>query len=369
MPNPNAIVSFVIRLDPPLDRAPAEMLRAERGIGVELAGGRRARLDPSDPRAAGLATLLEGIRHQRLPLYLEVDPDSAAITLLRIPHVSRVRDIEPAEGGVSVALEESHAVHHLRRSSPDFAEFERLLRKAKTGNDTLVITENDAHEIIDVRPYTPHPEGGGPLREPEPPPRKVSWLGALIDRIWRWKWWPWWFGCISAARAQQVFDAMNSTSCAPLTVPVPCIPFLYPDDGCWGRAHEMCRLMIAMGLSPRKVWIDGSLHTPTRNNPDCFVNWGWHVAPTLCVRGSTFFQRETMVIDPSLFTTPVTKATWKSVQGDPSATLTDTPASYFRQWGETDPTYVKTNQVLATYRLQLQLRALDDGPPPYAQCP
>ena len=41
MPNPNALVSNVIRLDPPLDRSPAEMLRAEGGLSVELEGGRR----------------------------------------------------------------------------------------------------------------------------------------------------------------------------------------------------------------------------------------------------------------------------------------------------------------------------------------
>jgi hypothetical protein len=75
-----------------------------------------------------------------------------------------------------------------------------------------------------------------------------------------------------------------------------------------------------------------------------------------------------MVIDPSLFTTPVSKATWKGVQGDPNATLKDTAASdYF--WGSTDPNYVDTNQKLAYYRLQLQNRALQVGPPPYANCP
>jgi hypothetical protein len=41
MPNPNAIVSTTVRLDPPLDRTPNEMLRAEGGISVELEGERR----------------------------------------------------------------------------------------------------------------------------------------------------------------------------------------------------------------------------------------------------------------------------------------------------------------------------------------
>jgi hypothetical protein len=76
-----------------------------------------------------------------------------------------------------------------------------------------------------------------------------------------------------------------------------------------------------------------------------------------------------MVIDPSLFTTPVSEATWKSVQGDPGATLTETDASDYL-WGATDPTYSETNYYLAVYRLQLQLRAaLPGGPPPYAACP
>jgi hypothetical protein len=133
----------------------------------------------------------------------------------------------------------------------------------------------------------------------------------------------------------------------------------------------MCRLMIAQGLGPRKVWIQGSLHVNTRNNPQCFVHWGWHVAPTLCVRGSRRFEIQSMVIDPSLFMTPVTTAGWKAVQGDPYATLTDTDASVYQyvRGITTDPTYAETNADLAYWRLQLQARAVQQGPPPYANCP
>jgi hypothetical protein len=162
---------------------------------------------------------------------------------------------------------------------------------------------------------------------------------------------------------------MNATSCNPLTVPPPCIPFLYPDDGCWARAHEMCRLMINIGLSPKKVWIDGELYVSTKNNPNCFVRWGWHVAPTLCVRVSGFCKTQRMVIDPSLFTTPVSEATWKSIQGDSNATLTNSDAAQYWPNGGTDPTYIDTNIRLAYYRLQLQNRAIMYGPPPYANCP
>ena len=98
------------------------------------------------------------------------------------------------------------------------------------------------------------------------------------------------------------------------------------------------------------------LKADTRNNPQCFVEWGWHVAPTICVwrwvLGSSGWSQE-MVVDPSLFTTPVSKATWKGVQHNPNATLTDTDWTFFRKSGETDPTFSKTNTVLADYRLQL----------------
>jgi len=78
-----------------------------------------------------------------------------------------------------------------------------------------------------------------------------------------------------------------------------------------------------------------------------------------------------MVIDPSMFTTPVTKADWKTAQNNAGATLADSDWTIFYLWGMvTDPTFTQTQQVLATYRLQLQLRSLGlVGPPPYASCP
>jgi Glutaminase len=383
MLNPNAIVSTTIRLEPPLDRGPEELLRAEGGLSVELEGGRRVRLDPADPRSPGFARVLDGLGRQRLPVYLEVDPATEAVTRLLVPLVARVVDVRPAEGALDVELEPSHARHLLRLGEPDSADLEQRLRQAQQEGRPVVVTEDDAHRIIDVRPFTPDPEGPPPPfrppRRPRPAPwrrllRPLRWIGWLLRWVWKWLRWPWWwFRCLSPAKAQQVFNAMAATSCDPLTVPAPCIPFRYPDDGCWARAHEMCRLMINMGLSPRKVWIDHSsgsmLHVSTRNNPSCYVEWFWHVAPTLCVRGPTFFHTRPMVIDPALFTSPVTEATWKGVQGDPNATLTHTGADQFGHGGGTDPTYSASNAILAQYRLILQSRAIQVGPPPYANCP
>lgn len=381
MPNPNAIVSQRIRLDPPLERSASEILRSEGGLSVELDDGRRVPLSADNPSSAGFAQVLDGLSRQKLPVYLEVDPGSGAITRLLIPHVGRVYEMRPNDAGYDVELEYSHARYRLSRDQPDFADLEKQLRTALEARNRVIVTFGDANEILDIRDFMPGPDDGPLPNWPKPkfPPLEKNWIRDLLDwfrRWWLWRWcfWPWhWFGCISMTKAQQVFNAMSATSCAPLTVVPPCIPFMFPDDGCWGRAHEMRRLMVAMGLNPKKVWIQGGLHTLTRNNPNCYVNWGWHVAPTLCVRRSGWWwcHTEEMVIDPSLFTTPVSQATWKSVQGDPAASLTPTAGEIFWLWTNgTDPTYTQTNTVLATYRLQLLNRSLlPAGPPPYANCP
>lgn len=328
----------------------------ERGITISLAGDRVARFDPNDKRSAALAPILEDLRRRKMPVYLEVDPASGFVTQVRVPDIVRVESItEDPTGDVSITFERSHARHIVKRDSADAGELLHALREA--GKEKwLAVTVNDRAEILDVRPYEPPFE----LPRREPPPRRT--LG---------DWFQWLFCCVSKTRAQRLFDLCAATTCNPLTVPAPCIPFLYPDDGCWGRAHEMCRLMIADGAKPKKVWIYGSLHTPTKNNPNCFVNWGWHVAPTLCVRKWWLFGREEQVIDPSLFTTPVSKATWKSVQGDPNATFVSTPWEVFSRWNgdQPDPGFVQTNIVLANYRTKLQLRSINIGPPPYANCP
>ena len=60
----------------------------------------------------------------------------------------------------------------------------------------------------------------------------------------------------------------------------------------------------------------------------------------------------------------MTPTQWKAVQGDPGATLEDTHGSVFHWAGyQTDPTYAQTNNVLATYRLALQNRVNQVGPP------
>ncbi len=365
MPNPNAIVGLISRIDPPVEKSGAEMFRVSPdGFSIQITGERgdeqSVRLYPSE-RAPGLLEILEKLRQMRSPVYLEIDPANRGIVLLLIPLVSQILDMrESSSGDVEVSLSMSHARLVLRRDSPDFNQLQETLKAAIGEKSWQIVTETDSHEIIDVRRYTGElPRGTG--GEPGPPTQ--------LRRRGFWHWFYCLFRCVSVKRAKRMFDMCAATTCHPIAIPPPCIPFLYPDDGCWARAHEMCRLMIAEGVHCEKVWIDGWLHTLTRNNPNCFVDWGWHVAPTICVR-KWFFCHSEQVIDPSLFTGPVSKATWKGVQGDPAATLTDSPASLYMRPAQTDVTYALTNDRLNFYRLRLLNRSLlPGGPPPYAHCP
>ncbi len=178
-------------------------------------------------------------------------------------------------------------------------------------------------------------------------------------------------------RAQELFDLMNATSCDPCTVPPPCIPFLYPPDGCYARAHEMCRLMELEGEQPRKVFIYSSiwplsgLVVETSNDHSCQVRWRYHVAPTLSV--TTHGGPVDMVIDPSLCNGPVTLNDWKSIQGDPGATHDQVDASVYykgrnQTTGQTDANYSKTNLALQEKRFLLKAECTKYGPPPYS-CP
>src|SRR5437016_6429112 len=130
MPNPNAIVSRIARIE-----------RDE----IVLERDRRVRLDREDPRTRGLGPILEGLSRQRMPAYLEIDPVTSIITRLLIPLITRVVNIRPGEDGLDVELEMSHARHVLRRGAPDFAEFGRQLRDSMRSGAVIIVTEDDAH--------------------------------------------------------------------------------------------------------------------------------------------------------------------------------------------------------------------------------
>jgi Glutaminase len=361
MPHPHAVIDTIVDLSPVQAGAEAQALRpGAEVVTVALSSGRRGLLDVTDPRSAIWATVLRSRRAAGEPVYLEIDPETGLINELLLSRAVGVESVSPqASGDVDVLLRVSAAVHHVRRSNPDFTELLARLRAALRDGTTVLVTETpDSHDIIDVRPAPSGPE-------PAPEPRLI--LPLAEEDI----------EAIDLAQAVSLFGSVAETTCDPQSSLEPCIPFLYPDDGCWARAHEMCRLIADAGATPAKMWIysgpDAHLHVRTGNHPDCEVTWDWHVAPTVTV--SLPGGDETMVIDPSLFTEPVRVEHWKSVQSDPTAVCEASDASVFTRGrgGQPDditldPAYSATKQILQHYRDELMKRAADPGPPPYAAC-
>ena len=321
---------------------------------VRLDSGRSARLTAAEPRAPAWLSVLNDLRSAGLPVYVEIDPETDALTEVLVPLRVTVESIRSSDDGVEVELLISHARHYLRRDNSDFEELLQTLERALANGTSLLVTETlDSNEIIDVRPLPKGQATQAALtleREAGPSAEALA---------------------VSPRQAEQMFALTNGRTCCSTSPSSPCIPFTYPDDGCWGRAHEMCRLIINAGFQPEKIWIYGSLRVATSNHPSCKVGWGWHVAPVLRVDSGSGPQ--VRVIDPALFPGPVPQATWVGVQGDPAASTYLSPADVFYRDSNGgvvyDPTYAQTNQVLTTYRAKLQLRSASaSGPPPFPQC-
>ncbi len=94
----------------------------------------------------------------------------------------------------------------------------------------------------------------------------------------------------------------------------------FPADGCYARTHLMARRLLDQGLTPSKVWAFAAsatdlLWVETPDHPGGRVQWGYHVAPVLLVRGPEGDIRE-MVFDPLLFDHPVPVDEWRSALHD-----------------------------------------------------
>jgi uncharacterized Zn-binding protein involved in type VI secretion len=112
------------------------------------------------------------------------------------------------------------------------------------------------------------------------------------------------------------------------------IPWNYPNDCCYARAEIMAGQLRAAGVPVGKAWnyapADGSLRVDTPNDPSGHVEWGYHVAPTVPVRGADG-QVRNMVIDPSISDRPLSPQAWAALQQQPRATLVQTSsAPYYR---------------------------------------
>ncbi|MEI6333906.1 MAG: protein-glutamine glutaminase family protein [Methylococcaceae bacterium] len=374
MSNPHLIVGLVSHIDlPPLMTASHRLSFDPAPVDVIFASGETTSLDPNHPLSVGYAEILENLRQANIPGYVELDPGTRSISRLLIPVPATVVALVKISGGdVAVGLEISHAHRILKKANSQFAHLLHVLEDAKKTGATVLVTDTDDHEIIDVRLWeTVDTEYETTAMElaAEVLSAGILELDELAEEGSRGVVSASGLASVSSQRLSQLFTWLASKNCNPRTVPPPCIPFLYPDDGCWGRAHEMTRLISSVGNVPGKVWNYGNLRANTRNNPNCFVRWGWHVTPILAVTGWS----EYVVVDPSMFAKPVKVSEWKKAQQDNASQIVYTAWQVFyrSRSGQVqyDPTFSQTTKVLATYRAALKTRSLGpSGPPPYARC-
>jgi hypothetical protein len=114
-------------------------------------------------------------------------------------------------------------------------------------------------------------------------------------------------------RALEIFDALADR---------PDITFGVSGDGCYARAHIMCRTMQEMGLIPKKAWsFEGEQKLYVLNPDDSLMAaWWMHMAAALPVTmpdGTV----EDMVFDPSLFDGPVSLKDWGDLLHAPADSL------------------------------------------------
>jgi hypothetical protein len=154
MPNANAVVDSVSSLSSPL----AEVREARRAkpaspsVTVRFKSGQSGVLDMSQPRSVVWAEVLHSMREANQPAYVEIDPVTNLITELLCPVVVQVGELRETNSGAEVELIVSHARHYLQRARPDFRALLDALKNARRQESTVIVTETDDHQIIDVRP-------------------------------------------------------------------------------------------------------------------------------------------------------------------------------------------------------------------------
>ena len=270
MANPRSIVGIINEISPSVKHL-ANIVESGRYEEISFQDGNISLLDKTDPKYNVWSSILQSTYESKTPIYVEVDPDTQIMTEFLIPLKVKVGEISNINNNVEVELIVSHGRHYLDRTSPNFQTLLEILETAKEKNLDVLVTEKlDTHEIIDVKSVPNSNPTTTTMMESQPTPT-LTFAPSVV----------------TSQKANELFNLVNSRICCPASGAAPCIPFLYPDDGCWGRAHEMCRLMIASGVIPEKVWIYGNLRVATQNNPLCEVRWGWHVAPILSVNSGS----------------------------------------------------------------------------------
>lgn len=359
MPNPLTIVGTIHSIDPSEPVSPR--------VAVRFAvPSMTAFLNRTHASFALHLRLLGSLRRLGYPAFVEMAPagipGEPTIARVLIPTISGVLAIGPdrTDGFVRVRLDNSSARHTASTASPDHAEKMATLTRALVQRDLqlFITADPDTHEILDAREaFVAFQRKRSVIEGRVTCDIKAMDATAIVDE----------------AALLQVFKRVTLDRC---TVPNPtsgCNPFLYPDDGCWARAHHVAQLLAAEQRETAKVWIYNDLKSPgclsshSPNVKGCTVEWDWHCATM--IRVAPFDYR---VIDPALFPdSPVPYTKWRdAIQGIERVCFSDSAVFKMptpNNAGSELPN--ETANTLEQCRLLLDQRASGpDGPPPYSEC-
>ena len=334
--------------------------RAGLPASIAFRNGARAQL-PADQLTGSLRSRLELLRDLNWPAQVSVDAidaDNRLIQEVRIPVVGRVMEIRSVPEGTAIRFDRSSARHLLKPDAEGHDALQELFARSLNESTLLVVADDPrSHDIVSaaVAEDIVHRDNT-PLR---PRPEAEALDDAVLNQLTP----------ITADEASQFMRRMDTVaSCGLPGATADCIPFRYPDGGCFARAHRMCELLDADGIVAGKIWIYGNeLSTATSDHPSCHVSWTWHVA-TVVKSADT---ARALVLDPPLFDEPVEVEAFVQRLDDPTAAVAiTTMAPFIRERdgrfipeGLTRSTGIDdTEAYLMIYREELAMRI---PPPPY----
>jgi hypothetical protein len=134
---------------------------------------------------------------------------------------------------------------------------------------------------------------------------------------------------LSPADVQRLFTVMAGLSFTDATGAQSPVPYHYPVDGCYSRAHMMATVMTQAGIASQRVFATSTvpgqpLTVASPNSADQpggatpVTRWFYHVAPLVQVRTATGVTET--VIDPSTQSGPVSLDVWLATMGVNSGT-------------------------------------------------
>jgi hypothetical protein len=286
------------------------------GYRVETLSGEDRRvsyLADGDPDEARTLAYLQVMQELGRPVHLQV------MDAWRLTIVSVVVDGVVVESRVDATMKNwvflldsssrSFRLSEADHSKADFATYRNRIQESELRGYLLLVTV--AADGISVSRVA-YAKYSRPVLPPTIPP---TYSENDVDQV-------------TSAQADACLARLTTTACP--TAGNACVPFNYPEDGCWARAHAMCQTLLNdEGVTAAKVWIKGRLEVETDNHENCRVRWGWHVA--VFVRPEAYASSDDfLVFDPAVSpTTYLSLADWRALLGGGTLTLKLTSAAAY----------------------------------------